>query len=133
MQRREAMPLLPLVLAPAYCPRLLSHVPLPMAECDELSAIEFMNITSNARMGRAISLPLLAASLMWPAMNGASNDQQTAQRSREERFVDSVLARLTLEEKLGQLNQVSGLGNPTGGTSAKPAPRGKYSNRNRFR
>ncbi len=33
---------------------------------------------------------------------------------REQRFVDSVLAGMTLEEKAGQLNQVSGLGEPTG-------------------
>ncbi|MDP9177325.1 MAG: glycosyl hydrolase, partial [Gemmatimonadota bacterium] len=33
---------------------------------------------------------------------------------REQRFVDSVLAGMTLEEKVGQLNQVSGLGQPTG-------------------
>ena len=37
-----------------------------------------------------------------------SGDQQ------ERRFVDSVLAGMTLEEKAGQLNQVSGLGAPTG-------------------
>jgi beta-glucosidase len=37
-----------------------------------------------------------------------SGDQQ------ERRFVDSVLAGMTLEEKAGQLNQVSGLGPPTG-------------------
>jgi beta-glucosidase len=38
----------------------------------------------------------------------------------EDRFVDSVLARMTLEEKLGQLNQLSGMGEPTGpgGTAA---------------
>ncbi len=33
---------------------------------------------------------------------------------QERRFVDSVLAGMTLEEKVGQLNQVSGLGEPTG-------------------
>ncbi len=32
----------------------------------------------------------------------------------EQRFVDSVLALMTLEEKAGQLNQLSGLGDPTG-------------------
>lgn len=35
-------------------------------------------------------------------------------RATEARFVDSVLARMTLAEKLGQLNQLSGAGNPTG-------------------
>ncbi len=68
----------------------------------------------NGRIRRAISWSLLAPGLMWPTMNATSNAQVSVQRSREERFVDSVLARLTLEEKLGQLNQVSGLGNPTG-------------------
>jgi beta-glucosidase len=38
----------------------------------------------------------------------SSGDQQ------ERRFVDSVLAGMTLEEKVGQLNQLSGLGQPTG-------------------
>ena len=38
----------------------------------------------------------------------ASEDQ------RERHFVDSVLAGMTLEEKAGQINQVSGLGSPTG-------------------
>src|SRR5688572_12085786 len=39
---------------------------------------------------------------------------------REKRFVDSVLAGMTLEEKVGQLNQVSGVGQPTG-PGAAPA------------
>ena len=52
----------------------------------------------------------LAPTLAWQT----TRDTQRAQPSRETRFVDSILARLTLEEKLGQLNQVSGLGNPTG-------------------
>lgn len=34
--------------------------------------------------------------------------------NQERRFVDSVLAGMTLEEKAGQLNQTSGLGAPTG-------------------
>jgi len=33
---------------------------------------------------------------------------------REQHFVDSVLAGMTLEEKAGQLNQLTGLGQPTG-------------------
>ncbi|HEU5173411.1 MAG TPA: glycoside hydrolase family 3 N-terminal domain-containing protein, partial [Gemmatimonadaceae bacterium] len=32
----------------------------------------------------------------------------------EQRFVDSVLRLMTIEEKLGQLNQLSGMGDPTG-------------------
>jgi beta-glucosidase len=39
---------------------------------------------------------------------------------REQRFVDSVLAGMTIEEKVGQLNQVSGVGQPTG-PGAAPA------------
>ena len=42
-------------------------------------------------------------------------------RTAEDRFVDSLLALMTLEEKLGQLNQLSGMGDPTGpgGTAAR--------------
>ncbi|HEY7567139.1 MAG TPA: glycoside hydrolase family 3 N-terminal domain-containing protein, partial [Gemmatimonadaceae bacterium] len=61
-----------------------------------------------------ILLSVLAPVVTWQSTGSASNTDVRVQRSREERFVDSVLARLTLEEKLGQLNQVSGLGNPTG-------------------
>src|SRR5205085_3750895 len=44
--------------------------------------------------------------------------------SRDEaRFVDSVLARMTLAEKLGQLSQVSGAGNPTGPGGGERAAR----------
>jgi beta-glucosidase len=38
----------------------------------------------------------------------------SSEDQRERHFVDSVLAGMTLEEKVGQLNQVSGLGQPTG-------------------
>jgi beta-glucosidase len=58
------------------------------------------------------------------AMLGCSTRQPIAMESaravapgedgRELRFVDSVLAGMTLEEKVGQLNQLSGLGAPTG-------------------
>jgi beta-glucosidase len=41
----------------------------------------------------------------------------------ETRFVDSILARMTLAEKLGQLNQVSGAGNPTGPGGGERAAR----------
>ena len=50
----------------------------------------------------------------------ASASQLSAQASRltsraaETRFVDSILARMTVAEKLGQLNQLSGAGSPTG-------------------
>lgn len=65
------------------------------------------------RITRALSWSLLVPGLAWQSYDTPTSTQAT-QRSREDRFVDSVLARLTLEEKLGQLNQVSGLGNPTG-------------------
>ena len=70
------------------------------------------------RIRRAISLAVLAPGLAW---FGATSTPVSEQRSREDRFVDSVLARLTLEEKLGQLNQLSGMGDPTGpgGTQAR--------------
>ena len=44
-------------------------------------------------------------------------------RAAETRFVDSVLARMTIAEKLGQLNQVSGAGNPTGPGGGERAQR----------
>ena len=39
---------------------------------------------------------------------------QTAADPSEQRFVDSVLRLMTIEEKLGQLNQLPGVGDPTG-------------------
>src|ERR1043166_6856119 len=53
-----------------------------------------------------------------PPPRPASSDEPPRD---EPRFVDSVLARLTLAEKVGQLNQLSGLGDPTGpgGTAAR--------------
>lgn len=70
------------------------------------------------RIKRVLSWAVLASGL---ALVGATSTQVSNQRSREDRFVDSVLARLTLEEKLGQLNQLSGMGDPTGpgGTQAR--------------
>ena len=52
-----------------------------------------------------------AQSARSPEMAGAI---APAQSSSEQRFVDSLLARMTLAEKLGQLNQLSGAGDPTG-------------------
>lgn len=68
----------------------------------------------NAPITGIIVFSVLAPVVAWQSTGSASNTDVSVQRSREERFVDSVLARLTLEEKLGQLNQVSGLGSPTG-------------------
>ena len=44
-------------------------------------------------------------------------------RAAETRFVDSLVARMTLAEKLGQLNQLSGAGNPTGPGGGERATR----------
>jgi beta-glucosidase len=44
----------------------------------------------------------------------ASTAPVTQRDPREQAFVDSVLRGMTLEEKIGQLNQPSGLGQPTG-------------------
>ena len=44
-------------------------------------------------------------------------------RAAETRFVDSILARMTVAEKLGQLNQLSGAGNPTGPGGGERATR----------
>lgn len=59
------------------------------------------------------SSPMPAPSSPWP-----SPDRQGApavtRGAPEDRFVDSLLALMTLEEKLGQLNQLSGMGEPTG-------------------
>src|SRR5947209_6898996 len=62
-----------------------------------------------------IAAPLQLASGQRPAASLTSRD--------EARFVDSVLARMTLAEKLGQLNQVSGAGNPTGPGGGERAAR----------
>lgn len=72
----------------------------------------------NAPIKGLIVLSVLAPVIAWQSTSTVSNNDVGVQRSREQRFVDSVLARLTTDEKLGQLNQVSGLGNPTG-----PGPR----------
>src|SRR4051812_38304519 len=52
------------------------------------------------------------------ASRSASTVQTAPARSggdaTEQRFVDSVLKLMTVEEKLGQLNQLSGVGDPTG-------------------
>lgn len=55
------------------------------------------------------SMPPVATPSPTPA-----NVQPAVPRSAEDRLVDSLLALMTLEEKLGQLNQISGMGAPTG-------------------
>jgi beta-glucosidase len=64
-----------------------------------------------------VGLALLGASPL-----GAQAPRLT-NRAAETRFVDSVLARMTIAEKLGQLNQVSGAGNPTGPGGGERAQR----------
>lgn len=59
----------------------------------------------------ACSAPASAPPVAVPA---PANVPPVVPRSPEDRFVDSVLALMTLEEKLGQLNQISGMGAPTG-------------------
>ncbi|HZI41510.1 MAG TPA: glycoside hydrolase family 3 N-terminal domain-containing protein, partial [Gemmatimonadaceae bacterium] len=49
--------------------------------------------------------------------------QRLTNRDAETRFVDSILARMTVAEKLRQLNQVSGTGNPTGPGGGERAAR----------
>lgn len=60
--------------------------------------------------------PLIVAIAASCPVTASAQVASTAARaqSRERRFVDSVLKRLTLAEKLGQLNQVSGAGAATG-------------------
>ena len=68
-------------------------------------------------------------SLFVLVLAAVSASQLSAQEPRltssaaERRFVDSVLARMTVAEKLGQLNQLSGAGNPTGPGGGERATR----------
>ncbi|MFN8583251.1 MAG: glycoside hydrolase family 3 N-terminal domain-containing protein [Gemmatimonadaceae bacterium] len=66
------------------------------------------------RYPRVVGLPL-AIALILPTTNAAGQSARKAgSLTPEQRFVDSVLKRLTLAEKIGQLNQVSGAGEATG-------------------
>ncbi|HEY2375343.1 MAG TPA: beta-glucosidase BglX [Gemmatimonadaceae bacterium] len=65
---------------------------------------------------------LLGLALVSAGSVGAQAPRLTV-RAVETRFVDSVLARMTVAEKLGQLNQVSGAGNPTGPGGGERAQR----------
>jgi beta-glucosidase len=56
----------------------------------------------------------LGCSVKQPASTKSDVAVAPTEDQRERRFVDSVLAGMTLEEKVGQLNQLSGLGEPTG-------------------
>src|SRR5256714_5923398 len=60
------------------------------------------------RVGFAVGIAFATSS------TSVAQSQRLTNRAAEQRFVDSVLARMTLAEKLGQLNQLSGAGDPTG-------------------
>ena len=53
----------------------------------------------------------------------SAQTQRLTSRQAETKFVDSLLARMTVAEKLGQLNQISGAGNPTGPGGGERAAR----------
>ncbi|MFL5615460.1 MAG: glycoside hydrolase family 3 N-terminal domain-containing protein [Gemmatimonadaceae bacterium] len=66
-----------------------------------------------------IGLPFVRAAAGLVLFTGAATElgaqgPRATNRAAETRFVDSIVARMTLAEKLGQLNQLSGAGNPTG-------------------
>lgn len=61
---------------------------------------------------RGVIAPLMLAALLSATVAAAS--PSTPDRSAEKAFVDALMARMTVEEKLGQLNQPSGVGNNTG-------------------
>jgi beta-glucosidase len=65
---------------------------------------------------------VLGLALLGAGSVGAQAPRLT-NRAAETRFVDSVLVRMTVAEKLGQLNQVSGAGNPTGPGGGERAQR----------
>ena len=75
-------------------------------------------MTHAFQLRSAACLLALALPIAFVAANGQT--RSGAADPRERRFVDSVLAGMTLEEKVGQLNQLSGIGQPTGpgGTAA---------------
>lgn len=60
------------------------------------------------------TVAILDCSTKQPASTNSAVTVAPSGDQQERRFVDSVLAGMTLEEKAGQLNQVSGLGEPTG-------------------
>ncbi|HET7456883.1 MAG TPA: beta-glucosidase BglX [Gemmatimonadaceae bacterium] len=60
------------------------------------------------------SAPVVPATSTAAASTPTTSPVPLTSRSPEDRFVDSVLATMTLGEKLGQLNQLSGAGEPTG-------------------
>src|ERR1051326_7732747 len=69
---------------------------------------------------RSLSVLMLAAV---SASQLSAQEPRLTSRAAERRFVDSILARMTVAEKLGQLNQLSGAGNPTGPGGGERATR----------
>lgn len=58
-----------------------------------------------------------------PSRRVVAQKASTATEARERRFIDSLVTRMTVAEKLGQLNQLSGAGNPTGPGGGERAQR----------
>src|SRR5436309_14230374 len=69
------------------------------------------------RVGVTLGLAVVTSSTL------GAQGQRLTNRAAETRFVDSLVARMTLAEKLGQLNQISGAGNPTGPGGGERAAR----------
>ena len=72
--------------------------------------------TRRARISLGVTVILAAACARAAPLPAPAPDERspTPTAPDETRFVDSVLARMTLDEKLGQLNQLPGLANVTG-------------------
>ncbi|HEY5971450.1 MAG TPA: beta-glucosidase BglX [Pseudoxanthomonas sp.] len=74
-----------------------------------------MKATNRTRHGESRRRRALAAWMMALApLTAMAADAGVSPDAAEKAFVDSLLARMTLEEKLGQLNQPPGIGNETG-------------------
>ncbi len=78
-----------------------------------------MSRDAEAMTPNAMLTGLLAVALTTPVPTTARETPQTnhssaGDRVAEKAFVDALLAKMTLEEKLGQLNQPPGVGNHTG-------------------
>lgn len=76
-----------------------------------------LNFRSSLRVllaSLAVSLLSLSALAAGPSGPGQAGYSSAGDRAAEKAFVDALLAKMTLEEKLGQLNQPRGLGSDTG-------------------
>lgn len=61
-----------------------------------------------------LAITLLAAPAVAAGPGGQGAHSSAGDRAAEKAFVDALMAKMTLEEKLGQLNQPRGLGSDTG-------------------